>query len=237
MLARELAARAVASLPSELDGRLVLDVGCGPGHYAAAMEARGATVAAVDLAPAELGPSDQRPRRAIVADGARLPFASGVFDGAVCSNMLEHTPDPLPVLDEIERVLRPGGWAWVSWTNWLSPFGGHAIAPLHYLGPDRGLRVYRRLFGEPAGKNLPYDGVWPLHIATVLDHVRSRPALELVRVEPRYYPALRALMRVPGLREVVAWNSVLELRRTPDRTSSADRGGRHRPGPAGTAGQ
>jgi SAM-dependent methyltransferase len=210
--ARELAARAVESLPIKA-GELILDVGSGPGHYAVAMEARGAAVAALELSPAELRRDDSPPAGALVGDGRSAPFADATFDAVLCSNMLEHTPDALAVLDEIERVLRPGGWAYVSWTNWLSPWGGHAIAPLHYLGPERGERVYRRLFGPPKGKNLPFDGVWPLAIGTVLGHLGDRPGLEITALEPRYYPILRPIMRVPGVREVMAWNCVIRLRR------------------------
>lgn len=222
-LARELADRAVRSLPP-VEGLRVLDVGSGPGYYAAAMRRRGADVAAVELSPAELAGDEAR--GSIVADARHLPHAEATFEAVVCSNMLEHTPDPLSVIDEIARVLRPGGWAYLSWTNWLSPWGGHAIAPLHYLGPERGLRTYRRLFGEPTGPNLPYDGVWPLHISTVVDHVEGHPALDLERMEPRYYPWARAVMRVPGVREVLAWNCVLWVRRTEATTAAV-------PGPAG----
>lgn len=200
------------SLP-EMTGARVLDVGAGPCHYAVAMRERGADVAAVELSPDELHLDGAPPAGAIVGDGCSLPFADATFDGVLCSNMLEHTPHPLAVLDEVGRVLRPGGWAYVSWTNWLSPWGGHAIAPLHYLGPERGLRVYRRLFGEPKGKNLPFDGVWPLSIAAVLDHLAARPELEITALEPRYYPFLRPVMRVPVLREVAAWNCVIRLER------------------------
>jgi len=43
------------------------------------------------------------------ADGAWLPFKDGSFDVVVCSEMLEFVPDPLAVLSEMRRVLRPRG--------------------------------------------------------------------------------------------------------------------------------
>lgn len=215
----ELAARAVDSLP-DVTGRRVLDVGCGPGHYSLALEARGAMVAAVELSHAQLCGGAHLPRGPVVGDARSLPFPDATFDAVLCSNMLEHTPDPLIAIDEIERVLRPGGWAYLSWTNWLSPWGGHAIAPLHYLGAERGLRIYRRLLGEPKGTNLPFDGVWPLHVRDVLAHLRQTDGLAVEEVEPRYYPWLRAIMRVPGLREVAAWNCVIWVRRVPDRPTT-----------------
>jgi SAM-dependent methyltransferase len=38
-----------------------------------------------------------------------LPFASAVFDIVLCTEMLEHVPDPAAVLSEIRRILKPGG--------------------------------------------------------------------------------------------------------------------------------
>jgi SAM-dependent methyltransferase len=212
--AAALADRAIAQLPGPVDGKLVLDLGCGPGLYSAALEAAGATVVSADIDFADVRAAGERVDRAMVADARRLPIANGCFDAVVCSNVLEHTPDPFEVVAEIERVLRPGGWTYLSWTNWLSPWGGHAVAPLHYLGPERSVRVWRKLFGQPSGKNLPYDGVWPTYIGETIRWVHDREGLELDAVYPRYWPRLSAIMRVPGVREVAAWNCVLHLTRT-----------------------
>ena len=45
----------------------------------------------------------------ICADAANLPFLEDSFDVVVCSEVLEHVMDPVPVLAEISRVLRRGG--------------------------------------------------------------------------------------------------------------------------------
>jgi SAM-dependent methyltransferase len=211
--ARALASRTVASFPFPVSGTRVLDLGCGTGWFAAMLAEAGSEVVAGDVDITGVAAAATRAPRVLVADAARAPFPDATFDGVFCSNVVEHTPDPRAVLTEIERVLRPGGWAYVSWTNWLSPWGGHAIAPLHYLGPERGLRVYRRLFGEPTGRNLPYAGVWPTSIRSVLSLVRARPGLLVERATPRYYPSQSWILRVPGLREVATWNCLLLLRR------------------------
>ncbi len=213
--ARALADRALGQLPGTVRGRSVLDLGCGPGVYTDALERAGATTVSSDLQRGELSRAAHPPPRPLVADGRRLPFGAGTFDAVVCSNVLEHTPEPFAVLSEIERVLAVGGWAYVSWTNWMSPWGGHAVAPLHYVGAERSVRWWRHLFGEPKGKNLPYDGVWPTYIGKTLTWLRARPGVDVEAVFPRYWPRLRAVMRIPGLREVVAWNCVVHLRRVP----------------------
>jgi SAM-dependent methyltransferase len=209
-----LARLAVAAFPFELQDRVVLDLGSGPGYYSERLVAAGAAVVAVDLRAANATRAAERGARAVVADAAVLPLPAESVDGVFCSNLLEHVPDATRILDEIQRVLRPGGWAWVSWTNWYSPWGGHEISPLHLLGPRLGARVWTRLFGPPR-RNPPFAGLWPTYIGRCLHDVEARPTLELADAYPRYYPQQRWLLRVPGLREVATWNCVLCLRKLP----------------------
>jgi SAM-dependent methyltransferase len=204
-----LAARTLDGFAFPLASLRVLDLGAGPGYYSTALAAAGAHVVALEQA--ELTPIPAVP--GIVADGGRLPFSSASFDGVFCSNVLEHTPDTAALIAEIERILRPGGWAWISWTNWWSPWGGHAITPLHYLGPRLGLATWRRLFGEPKGRNIPFRNLWPTTIAGVMGQVRERPGLQLVDALPRYYQSQRWITRVPLLREVATWNCLLLIER------------------------
>jgi SAM-dependent methyltransferase len=207
-----LAHRAIEGMPFPLENRRILDLGCGTGHLATELARRGHEVISTDLRMSDL--VEGRPPNAFRGDATGLAVRSGSIDGVICSNILEHTPTPDLVFGEIERVLRVGGWAWVSWTPWWSPFGGHAIAPLHLLGAERGMRVYKRLFGEPTGENLPFDGVWPTSVASMVDVVRASDGLELVDAVPRYYPSQRWLMRLRHVREFAVWNCVLLIRRT-----------------------
>jgi SAM-dependent methyltransferase len=213
---RRLADKSIAEFPFEITEAHVLDLGCGPGYYTGALTERGAQVIPTDLSENDLRDRPSLLPCALVSDATRLPFGDRTFDGVFCSNLLEHTPDPAGILVEIERVLRPGAWAYVSWTNWYSPWGGHAIAPFHYLGPRLGLKAYRAVLGEPKGKNLPYERLWPTHVGQVLRLVRARPGLRLIDALPRYYPSQRWILRVPCLREIAAWNCVLLIERRTD---------------------
>jgi SAM-dependent methyltransferase len=49
------------------------------------------------------------PHTAVVADAHKLPFEDGVFDGVWVQAVLEHVLEPAIIVDEIHRVLRPGG--------------------------------------------------------------------------------------------------------------------------------
>lgn len=211
----KLAQRSIAEFPFDLAGRRILDLGSGPGFYSRAMQARGATVIPVDLEVESLSVDGEHVAGAVACDGGRLPFPDASFDGVFCSNMLEHTPAPESIFDDTARVLRPGGWAWVSWTNWYSPWGGHNIVPLHYLGPRLGLRAWRALFGEPP-KNIPFEGLFPTYVGRMLELAASHPQLELTDAWPRYYPSQRWVLKVPGLRELATWNCLMTLRRRED---------------------
>ena len=109
-----------------------------------------------------------------------------------------------------ERVLRPGGWGYISWTNWYSPHGGHAMNPYQYLGPKYGPQLYERLHGPPP-KNAYGSGLFATHIGPMLKLVRSHQGLRVDRVEPRYWPRLAFLCRIPVLREFVTWNCVIRV--------------------------
>jgi len=207
-----LARRSIAEFPHDVRGKLILDLGCGHGYDTRALREAGAVVVPVDLDVAKLTVTGDLLDGALQGDAHRLPFPDGTFDGIYCSNLLEHTPAVEPVFREIERVLKLGGWAWVSWTNWYSPWGGHEIVPLHFLGPKRGYRAWVRLFGIPR-VNIPYDELWPTYIGRVLGLIDRRPGLRLVDAKPRYWPSQRWILRVPGLREVATWNCVLEFER------------------------
>ncbi|QEC49565.1 class I SAM-dependent methyltransferase [Baekduia soli] len=212
---RALAAIAVADLDTHhgpLAGQTLVDLGCGPGYYTDAFRGRGATVVPVDNSTDELELGGAPPEGYVLADAGDLPLDDASVDGVFCSNMFEHTPSAAPIVAEIERVLRPGGWAYISWTNWYSPWGGHLMAPYHYLGPRLGPRLYERRHGKPE-KHAYGETLWACHIGPTLRLVASRPGLEISRAEPRYWPWARAVMKVPGLRELVAWNCVIRVRK------------------------
>jgi SAM-dependent methyltransferase len=162
----------------------------------------------------ELSLAGDPPEGAVIADATELPFEDGTVEGVLCSNMLEHTPDAEAVVAEIARVLRPGGWAYVSWTNWYSPWGGHLMAPYHYLGPKLGPRVYERFHGKPR-KHAYGETLWAVHVGTMLRFVGGLPRVRIEHVEPRYWPRLAFIARIPLVREVLMWNCVIRMRKLP----------------------
>ncbi len=193
-----------------LAGQRIADLGCGPGHYTAALRARGAAVVPVEGDIDELHLAGPPPPGALLGDAGRLPFPDASLDGLFCSNLLEHARDTAAVIAELGRVLRPGGWGYLSWTNWYSPWGGHDMAPYQFLGPRLGPRLYERRHGPPR-KNRFGEALFAVHIGPTLRLFAAQPGLVVDRVEPRYWPWAAPVTRVPGLREVLTWNCVIRF--------------------------
>jgi SAM-dependent methyltransferase len=108
----------------DIEGR-VLDVGCGVGGNQAALAALGLPAAGIDVSERSL--KELRANHpgvpAAAADAGRLPFADASFGGAVITEVLEHVADPARVLDEVARVVRPGGALFVTSPNYANPTG------------------------------------------------------------------------------------------------------------------
>lgn len=72
---------------------------------------------------------DQRMEYDVVADLTGAGFRDRVFDWIICSHVLDHIPDLEPAVDEIYRILAPGGIAWVQ-TAWYDDLAeSQAIPP------------------------------------------------------------------------------------------------------------
>lgn len=86
---------------SFLDGKSVIDLGCGDQYLRKAFEDRGATYRGVDIDECDL-------------ESRSFPVGDGVQDIAVCLALIEHLQDPGYFLAETFRVLKPGGLLWLS---------------------------------------------------------------------------------------------------------------------------
>jgi len=106
---------ALANLPEEGSGRKVLDAGSGVSLLPLLLAQRGFRVHACDLEPSVGRKLARIARRRDLSietstqDLARLTLPAASFDRVVCISVLEHTVGPETILEELERVLEPGG--------------------------------------------------------------------------------------------------------------------------------
>ena len=199
---------------TELHGATLLDVGGGPGYFREAFAAAGARYVSIDADAGELAGRGRPGPGSVLGSGMALPVATASVDIAYSSNVLEHVPEPERMAEEMLRVTRPGGLVVLSYTLWLSPWGGHETSPWHYLGGERAARRYERRNGKRP-KNRYGESLFPLSAARMLRWTREQRGAQLVASLPRYHPSWACwVSRVPGLRELATWNLLLVLRRT-----------------------
>jgi 2-polyprenyl-3-methyl-5-hydroxy-6-metoxy-1,4-benzoquinol methylase len=192
-----------------------LDLGCGHGVFGAQLMKRGCQVSFADEENFLLPEISKAPFHRINVD--RDDLASlGQYDLVICSNVLEHLAKPTEFLDTAHKILSPEGKLYLSWTNWLSPWGGHEFSPFHFLGPRRGHLVYDKLLKRKR-KHTPFQNLYPTYIGAVLKVIRRSSTLRLLRAAPRYYNEFSFLIRLPVVREFLTWNCALLLERKRER--------------------
>ena len=194
-------------------GRTLLDVGGGPGYFAAAFADAGLHYIGVEPDSTEMhaGPAATVWHTTYVrASGMALPFADASVDICLSSNVAEHVPQPWRLGREMLRVTRPGGLAVLSYTVWLGPFGGHETGLTHYLGGARAAERYTRKHGHRP-KNDYGSSLFAVTVSDGLEWAASTGAL--IAAFPRYHPRWAWWMTgVPVLREFMVSNMVLVLR-------------------------
>lgn len=200
------AVRWIRATLGEVSGMRVLDLGCGHGRFGKAFEQLGCSVIYSDTHPI-----DGLDNFILFEVGKTRLEALGQYDLVLFSNVLEHLPDARGFINDMRVLLRPAGYIYLSWTNWLSPWGGHDFSPLHYLGPRLGPWIFDRL--RPGKRqHFPFAGLWPTHIGSVLRWLRAT-GLSVVAMAPRYATEHAWIMRVPMLREFAAWNCALLIKK------------------------
>ncbi|MBF0128924.1 MAG: class I SAM-dependent methyltransferase [Alphaproteobacteria bacterium] len=147
---------AVVEMPlAGLKGRRVLEIGPGAGGHSALFAKHGALMTSLDITFDRARATNAKFRlmeglaagcQAVQGDSETLPFADDTFDIVYSNGVLHHTTDTAAAVDEVRRVLKPGGRAvimlyckdsWHYWINMLLCVGvlqGRAFRDGHWLG-------------------------------------------------------------------------------------------------------
>lgn len=131
---------AAAQVPA---GARVLDAGAGQGRFRSHFQHT--RYVGVDLGVGDA--SWNYSGLSAIADLSRLPFCEACFDAILCTQVLEHVPEPGRVVGEIARVLRPGGRLYLSapqsWHEHQKPHDYYRFTSfgLRYLTESNGLAV------------------------------------------------------------------------------------------------
>lgn len=135
-------------------GEIVLDAGCGTGrHLRELAKISGLRVFGIDRNEKDLQDAlSSLPENEVVAaekisvmqaDINRLPFADGMFDCIICSEVLEHIPEHREALREIVRVLKPGGDLVISVPRYLPERICWTISREYFSEKGGHIRIYK----------------------------------------------------------------------------------------------
>ncbi|HYC37243.1 MAG TPA: class I SAM-dependent methyltransferase [Usitatibacter sp.] len=186
-----------------LEGAALLELGCGKAEFTrkvlAKTGARSVVALEVDRIQHRLnleGPQD--PRLTFGYGGAEaIPFDDATFDGVLMMKSLHHVP--MPSLDralaEIRRVLKPGGWAYISEPVYAGP-QNDLIRLFHDEGVVRAAAIEALERAVAAGVLLQegeYHFDMPAHYASFDDFVARH--VETTHSEKNYTPEIAAELR------------------------------------------
>jgi SAM-dependent methyltransferase len=110
-------------------GSALLDVGCGVGQVVRSLAAAGFQARGVEISEPSLALAREQGGDFYLYDGTLLPFPDRTFAAVGACNVLEHVENPLGLLDEMTRVLRPGGRLVLSSPNFRRVFGWRDYHP------------------------------------------------------------------------------------------------------------
>ena len=188
------------SLLPEVNGKQILDAGCGPGKYAEILLAQGAQITGLDMSPKMIALAKERNKSQgqFMVHDLSTPltmFPDGAFDIVLSPLVLDYLPDWTLTIQEFYRVLQPKGLLVISVQH---PFGEylfnksekyfeveHVYCTWRGFGHPVEVHCYRRSLGDILSP-LTSNG---FYIDTLLE---PRPTAEFESLDPRHFKELNA---------------------------------------------
>ncbi|MCH9644226.1 MAG: bifunctional 2-polyprenyl-6-hydroxyphenol methylase/3-demethylubiquinol 3-O-methyltransferase UbiG [Gammaproteobacteria bacterium] len=126
---------------TDLNNKTVLDLGCGAGILSEALAKQNAKVTAIDLSGAALSAAKQHAEKTALTIDYQQISAEALsqskpnhFDLITCMEMLEHVPDPSAIIKSCAKLLKPGGYLFMSTINRnIKSFLGAVVAAEYVL--------------------------------------------------------------------------------------------------------
>jgi SAM-dependent methyltransferase len=211
-------------------GDVVYDVGCGTKPFASALASLEVAYVGIDMDNGFYGPGAVD----IMGVADALPVRDGVADAVLSSQVIEHLPDPEEALREAHRVLKPGGFLFISFPLLFplhaAPYDffrytehgfaamcarrGFAIVEVHEMG---GYWYMLSVFGDRYANTFDRSIVKRLRLVPILSFPAHALLWVLHTLEGAAYAAVGKNVR--GARRTWAVNYVYVARRLPTPSS------------------
>ena len=185
----------------DLRGKKVLDIGGERGEFCKILSEK-RKCRAVNLEPHP--PAGGFVHKTIRGQADKLPFKDRVFDLVLLRGVLQHIPtkDKLKSLQEMHRVLKDGGIAYIMIPPWWSPLSGQNLKPFQYFGFTLAKHFSNTIMGRKIkAKSLAELGLWPMTFRSTLRYIdRARfNVLKTIDILGR----MHFLTKIPVVRELL----------------------------------
>ena len=212
----------------QFPGASLLEIGCGMGTDLLQFARGGASCTGVDLTPRSVEITRHRfalyaqQGSFMISDGERLPFKANSFDVVYSNGVLHHTPDTQGAINEVHRVLRPGGFAKVmlyhrnSLNYWLEIVLRRGIFGAEYLRGRSSEEIMSRVIEFSEHEARPLVKVYTRKQARDLFSQFSDVRVDveqLTRAELRFLSPLVTDSLFEKLAHSIGWNVIITARK------------------------
>ena len=171
-------------------GAVIADIGCSEGHITESLSKEFGLVVGLDI-DYPLAWTGEFPF--VQADGSLLPLASDKLDGVVINHILEHAASPQRLLDEVWRVLKPGGICYLGVPNRHWPMEPHYRLLLLSWLPRSLADRYVRLAGKGTSYPEQLPSYWSIRRLSRRFAIKDLTA-ELLKTPELFFPDDPALL-------------------------------------------
>ena len=190
----------------DLSDMIVLELGAGFGGYSSVFNKYAKELIISDLSePLVLKTNSYLKFKKVDVTG-KFPFGSNCFDFVFSCSLIEHIKHPENMLFEIRRVLKPGGFLYLSFPPFYSPIGGHSVKPFHFLGEKLAIKITNAVKKRNIKSYDSMHGDFGLFRRTIksVKKLLRKQGFEIKGIWTRFLPLNTA--KIPFLNEFLTWH-------------------------------
>lgn len=195
---------------TSLTGKKVLDVGGARGEFCYVLH-KLRKCKAINLDP---NPGKILWKKTVVASAQNIPFGNKLFDVVICRGVIEHIPSNLHQnsINEMYRVTKKGGYAYLLVPMWYNLKSGHHLAPFHLLPFPLAKKLSTFVFhNQITGHSFTEEGLYPTTYGKTVQMIQ-KSGYKIISTMDTHFK-LHFLTNIPMLRDVLVPDVAFILRR------------------------